>query len=146
MVHHGTLPETTPMSIAAHPCTSPAAGVMHTRPVIMLWTAPMTERRPNTKQSRQSQTRRLVAVQKCVFTTASDASILAAYGAPPLNPVHPIHSRPAPASVRRMLFGGNASLSLAVLGPTCRSIDMLLYIGTFTVMHGRHIELPSKRR
>jgi len=68
--------------------------------------------------SREVQTRRLVAAQMLVFTTAIEASTLAAYGAPPLNPDHPIHSNPPPASISSTLFGGNLSLSLFNLGPT----------------------------
>ncbi|PON53828.1 hypothetical protein PanWU01x14_199900 [Parasponia andersonii] len=47
--------------------------------------------------------------------------MLTTYGSPPLNPVHPSHNNPAPASIRRMLFGGNLSLSLFSRGPTCKS-------------------------
>ena len=35
-----------------------------------------------------------------------------------MKPVHPSHSRPAPASTSSMLLGGNRSLSYADLGPT----------------------------
>jgi len=51
---------------------------MQTRPVIMPWTAPMTEGLVKTIMSRESQTRRLVAVQRWVFKMAMDASRLAA--------------------------------------------------------------------
>ena len=44
--------------------------------------------------------------------------MLAAYGAPPLNPDHPIHSSPAPVSMSSMLLGGNLSRSLGSRGPT----------------------------
>lgn len=91
---------------------------MQTSPVIMPWTAPMTEGLVNTNMSRQSHMSRLVAVQRCVFKMAIEASMLAEYGAPPLNPVQPIQSNPAPARVNKMLLGGNLSLSLPILGPT----------------------------
>lgn len=97
----------------------PAAGVIATKPVIMPWTAPITEGFPKKMRSRMSQVNKLVAAATCVFNTAKDASMLAAYGSPPLNPVHPIHSSPAPANIRRILFGGNLSLSFVDLGPTC---------------------------
>ena len=97
----------------------PAAGVMHTSPVIMPCTAPMTEGFPKKRRSRRSHISKLVAAQTCVFRTARDASTLATYGSPPLKPVQPIQSSPAPASIRIMLFGGNLSLSLVSLGPTC---------------------------
>ncbi|KAG9134504.1 hypothetical protein Leryth_023582 [Lithospermum erythrorhizon] len=51
------------------------------------------------ERSRINQVIKLVAVHTWVFNMAKEESMLAAYGAPPLNPVHPIHSRPAPASI-----------------------------------------------
>jgi hypothetical protein len=68
--------------------------------------------------SRQVQTRRLVAAQMLVLSTAREESMLAEYGSPPLNPAQPIQSNPAPVSMSRTLFGGNLSLSLVDLGPT----------------------------
>ena len=103
----------------------PAAGVMQTRPVIMPWTAPTTEGFLKKMTSRHVQTMRLMAVQMLVLRTAIEATELAAYGPPPLNPAHPIHSSPAPVSVNSILFGGNLSLSFCALGPTCQPhIDM----------------------
>lgn len=107
---------------------SPAPGVMHTRPVIMPCTAPITDGFPKKKTSRSVHMSKLVDAQICVLSTAMDESILAEYGAPPLKPDHPSHSSPAPASTRSILFGGNRSLSAADLGPTCvlqdvRTID-----------------------
>lgn len=97
----------------------PAAGVMQTKPVIMPCTAPTTEGLPKTKVSRMTHVSKLVAVHTWVLRTARDASVLATNGSPPLNPVQPIQSRPAPASIRIMLFGaGNLSLSFSALGPT----------------------------
>lgn len=84
----------------------PAPGVMQTRPVIIPWTAPTTELLRYTAMSRESQTRMLVAVHTCVFSTASDVILLAARWAPPLNPVQPIHRNPAPPSMFMILFGG----------------------------------------
>lgn len=102
----------------------PAAGVIATKPVIMPWTAPITEGFPKKMTSRMSHVNKLVAAATCVFNTAKDASMLAAYGSPPLNPDHPIHRSPAPANIRSMLFGGNLSLSLVDLGPTCDNISL----------------------
>uniref|UniRef100_K3YWZ4 Uncharacterized protein n=1 Tax=Setaria italica TaxID=4555 RepID=K3YWZ4_SETIT len=100
---------------------------MHTRPVIIPCTAPITDGFPKKKTSRSVHTSRLVDAQICVLSTAIDESMLAEYGSPPLKPVHPSHSSPAPASTSRTLFGGNRSLSDADLGPTCvqvvRTID-----------------------
>ncbi|BAS87275.1 Os03g0838450, partial [Oryza sativa Japonica Group] len=96
----------------------PAAGVMQTRPVIMPWTAPTTEGFLKKMTSRHVQTMRLMAVQMLVLRTAMEATELAAYGPPPLNPAHPIHSNPAPVSVNSMLFGGNLSLSFYETGGT----------------------------
>ena len=72
---------------------------MQTRPVIMPWTAPMTEGLLKKMASSDVHIRRLVAAQMLVFRTAMEESILAAYGSPPLNPAHPSHSNPAPANV-----------------------------------------------
>jgi hypothetical protein len=69
--------------------------------------------------SRVVHTKRLVAAQMFVFNTAIEAATFAAYGAPPLKPDQPIHSNPEPASMSNTLFGGNLSLSLFILGPTC---------------------------
>lgn len=92
---------------------------MQTKPVIIPCTAPITEGLPEKNVSRMSQVSKLVEAQTWVLRTARDASVLATYGSPPLNPVQPIQSRPAPASIRMMLFGGgNLSLSFSVLGPT----------------------------
>ena len=98
----------------------PAAGVMTTRPVIIPWTAPMTEGLPNTNTSMSVHTSKLVAAQMLVLMTAIDESTLAAYGSPPLNPAHPSHSNPAPANINSTLFGGNRSRSFVNLGPTCQ--------------------------
>nr|GMD20068.1 probable histone H2A variant 1 [Ipomoea batatas] len=43
VVEPGRLPERIPIMIAAQPCTTPAAGVMQTRPVIIPCVAPITE-------------------------------------------------------------------------------------------------------
>ena len=48
----------------------PAAGVMHTSPVIIPWTSPMKEGFPKIMTSKQVHTRRLVAAQMLVFNTA----------------------------------------------------------------------------
>jgi hypothetical protein len=98
----------------------PAPGVMQTSPVIMPCTAPITEGLPKKMTSRQVQVRRLVAALTLVLSTATDAVTLGEYGAPPLNPAQPSHSRPPPAIMSRMLFGENLSLSLFSLGPTCQ--------------------------
>ena len=102
--------------------TRPAAGVMQTRPVIMPCVAPITEGFSKKIMSSKSHVSRLVAVHTWVLRTARDASALTEKGSPPLNPVHPIQSRPAPASISRMLFGGNLCLSLLALGPTCTPV------------------------
>uniref|UniRef100_J3L5H7 Uncharacterized protein n=1 Tax=Oryza brachyantha TaxID=4533 RepID=J3L5H7_ORYBR len=91
---------------------------MQTRPVIMPCTAPMTEGLPKKMTSRHVQVRRLAAALTLVLSTATDAVMFGAYGAPPLNPAQPSHSSPPPAIMSRMLFGENRSLSLFSLGPT----------------------------
>ena len=63
----------------------PAPGVMHARPVIIPCTAPITDGLPKKTTSRVVHTRRLVAAEMFVFNTATEAAMLAAYGAPPLN-------------------------------------------------------------
>jgi hypothetical protein len=92
---------------------------MQTSPVIMPCTAPMTDGLLKKMTSRQVQVSRLVAADTLVLSTATDAVMLAAYGAPPLNPAHPIHSSPPPVIISRMLFGEKRSRSLFSLGPTC---------------------------
>ena len=104
---------------------------MQTKPVIMPWTAPMTEGFRKKRTSRMTQVSKLVAVQAWVLRTAREASEFTVYGSPPLKPVHPIHSSPAPASIRRMLFGGNLSLSLFSRGPTCQIIYMCMHSSLF---------------
>jgi hypothetical protein len=95
----------------------------------MPWTAPTTEGFLKKMTSRHVQTMRLMAVQMLVLRTAMEATELAAYGPPPLNPAHPIHSNPAPVSVNSMLFGGNLSLSFCALGPTCQPhIDIYVHL------------------
>ena len=73
----------------------------------------------------------LVAVHTWVLRTARDEIVLTAKGPPPLNPLHPIQSKPAPASIRIILFGGNISLSLSILGPTWISSDMICRLLVF---------------
>jgi hypothetical protein len=99
----------------------PAPGVMTTRPVIMPWTAPITDGFPNTNTSKPVHTNKLVAAQMFVLMTARDAIRLEATAAPPLNPAHPIHSNPAPASISKTLLGGNLSRSFVNLGPTYKT-------------------------
>ena len=77
----------------------PAPGVMQTRPVIIPWTAPMTELFLDTVMSKASQTKRLVAVQIWVFIMARDVITPAVNGDPPLKPVHPIHRNPVPPKI-----------------------------------------------
>ena len=101
----------------------PAPAVTQTSPVIMPCTAPITEGLPKKMTSRQVQVRRLVAALTLVLSTATDAVMSGAYGAPPLNPAHPSHSSPPPAIMSRMLFGANLSLSLFSLGPTCQNFS-----------------------
>ena len=100
---------------------------MQARPVIIPWMAPMTDGFPKKITSRVVQTNRLVAALMFVFNTATEAVMLAAYGAPPLKPDHPIHSSPAPASINKTLLGGNLSLSLFNLGPTFNGKTKVLY-------------------
>lgn len=127
----------------------PAAGVMQTKPVIMPWTAPMTEGFRKKMTSRMTQVSKLVAVQAWVLRTAREASAFTMYGSPPLNPVHPIHNSPAPASIRRMLFGGNLSLSLFSLGPTCQIIHMhalkSIHIYSQFQWSYMHISIPIRK-
>lgn len=56
----------------------PAPGVMQASPVIIPWTAPMTEGFPKKITSRVVHMRRLVAALMFVLRTATEASILAA--------------------------------------------------------------------
>ncbi|BAT12306.1 Os11g0105350 [Oryza sativa Japonica Group] len=97
-------------------------GVMHTRPVIMPCTAPTTDGLPRTATSQQTQATMLVVAQMCVLSTATDESVLAEKGSPPLKPVHPIHRMPAPATITTRLpplaVAISSSSSSFLLGPT----------------------------
>jgi len=106
---------------------------MQTRPVIMPCTAPITEGFPKKQVSRSSHVSKLVAVHTWVLRTARDEIVLIAKGPPPLNPLHPIQSKPAPASIRIILFGGNISLSLSILGPTWSSSDKICRLLVFSL-------------
>lgn len=118
----------------------PAPGVMQTRPVIIPCTAPITDGLPKKATSKHVHIRRLVAAHTLVFSTAMDAVLLAAYGAPPLKPDHPIHSSPAPASINSILFGENLSLSLFSLGPTYRNhYDNYFKLRRFIKEKGEHL-------
>ncbi|KAL4378762.1 hypothetical protein GQ457_02G006740 [Hibiscus cannabinus] len=99
IVYHGIDPDITPIRTAAHGSTRPAHALMHTRPVIIPWTAPMTELFLYTAMSKASQTNRLVAVQTWVFITAKEVMRPAESGEPPLKPVHPSHRNPAPPKI-----------------------------------------------
>jgi len=74
----GIEPERHPITIAPHVATTPAAGVMATRPVIIPCTAPMTAGLLKAIISHKVQTRRLMAVATLVLRTAAPASGLAA--------------------------------------------------------------------
>ena len=97
---------------------SPAAGVIATRPVIMPWTAPITEGFLKKMMSSVVQVSKLTAVARLVFKTAAPASGEAAYGSPPLKPFHPSQRIPAPTSDSRMLWGLKFSRSCLRRGPT----------------------------
>ena len=117
MVIQGMVPEPIPRRMAPQPATTPAAGVMATRPVIMPWMAPMTEGRLKNIMSMVTQVSRLMAVQMLVFKTATPASGLAEYGSPPLKPFQPVQRIPAPTSMRVMLLGLASMRSMSSLGP-----------------------------
>lgn len=72
---------------------------MQTRPVIIPWTAPITELFLYTIISRETHTKRLVAVQTWVLRMANEAIPFAANGEPPLKPVQPSHKNPAPPNI-----------------------------------------------
>lgn len=113
----GTVPEPNPSKMAPQPATTPAAGVMATKPVIMPCTAPMTDGFLKKIMSMATQQRRLIAVQMFVFSTATPASGLAAYGSPPLKPFQPVQRMPAPTSMRVMLLGLASMRSESRRGP-----------------------------
>ena len=113
----GTVPEPRPRRMAPHPATTPAAGVMATKPVIMPCTAPITDGFLKKMMSMMTQVRRLIAVQMLVLSTATPASGLAAYGSPPLKPFHPVHKIPAPTSISVTLLGLASTRSDAIRGP-----------------------------
>src|ERR671923_1139434 len=90
--------------MAANGVTKPAAGVIATSPT----TAPVTI--PSTLgllsfQLKNIQTIAAAAAAVFVVTSAFTAKPLADSALPPLNPNQPIHSRPAPKTVRGMLLG-----------------------------------------
>jgi hypothetical protein len=58
-----------------------------------------------------------IAVQRLVLITATEASVPAKYGSPPLKPFQPSHRIPAPTATIRRLFGASISRSRASLGP-----------------------------
>ena len=74
----GTMPEPKPRRMAPHPATTPAAGVIATKPVIMPCTAPITDGFLKKMMSMTTQVSRLIAVQMLVLSTATPASGLAA--------------------------------------------------------------------
>lgn len=116
MLIHGIVPDRKPSEMAPQPATTPAAGVMATRPVIMPvchvrmiceirrskargympWMAPMTEGLRKYRRSMPTQTRDDIAVQMLVFKTATPASGDAAYGSPAHVLIHCLcsHFRP----------------------------------------------------
>ncbi len=113
----GTVPEPSPSRMAPHPATTPAAGVMATKPVIIPCTAPMTDGLLKKMRSIMTQTRSETAVQIFVLSTATPASGEAAYGSPPLKPFHPVHKIPAPTSMRVTLLGFASTRSAGMRGP-----------------------------
>ena len=113
----GTVPEPKPRRMAPHPATTPAAGVMATKPVIIPWTAPITDGFLKKMMSMTTHVRRLMAVQMLVLSTATPASGLAAYGSPPLKPFHPVQRIPAPTSMRVTLLGLASTRSDGIRGP-----------------------------
>ena len=54
---------------------------------------------------------------RLVLTTAVEASALAKYGSPPLNPFQPSQTMPAPIDINGRLCGRNRCRSRASLGP-----------------------------
>ena len=63
------------------------------------------------------QTSSAVAVQRCVLSTAADASAFAKYGSPPLNPLQPSQRSPPPATAIMMLLGVLFMRSFITRGP-----------------------------
>ena len=113
----GTTPEPTPSRMAPQPATTPAAGVIATKPVIMPCTAPMTDGLLKKMRSMIVQVSRDTAVHRLVFKTATPASGDAAYGSPPLKPFQPVHRIPAPTNMRVMLLGFASTRSAGSRGP-----------------------------
>src|SRR5215212_10147252 len=96
------------MAIAAKGVTKPAAGVMATKPT----TAPVTM--PSTlgllsRQLKNIHATAAAAAAVFVVTKALTAKPFAANALPPLNPNHPIQSRPAPSTVRGILLGSRGA-------------------------------------
>jgi len=95
---------------------------MATRPVIMPWTAPITEGFLKKMMSQVVHVSKLQAVAKFVFRTAAPASGEAAYGSPPLKPSHPSQRIPAPTKASRTLCGLKFSRSCLRRGPTHQAV------------------------
>ena len=112
---------------------------MQTRPVIIPWTAPITELFLYTIMSIETHTKRLVATQRWVLTMARAAISFAANGDPPLKPVQSSHRNPAPPNVWIMLFGGKFCLSCECVGPT------YIYISSSSSQSWNHDIFKKKR-
>ena len=142
-VAHGMEPEQTPMMIAPQPATTPAAGVIATRPVIMPCTDPMIEGllqsqrdhesagapRPQVVQQRPGQKRYGRAKVRVddgdagvgrggVRVTTVEAWRVSSVRRSMDAPVQPIHSRPAPSINEMTECGASRRRSISIRGPT----------------------------
>src|SRR5512134_914338 len=97
---------TAPMTMAASGVTKPAAGVMATSPTTMPVTMPSTLGLLS-RQLRNIQTNPADAAAVLVVTTAFTARPFAPNALPPLKPNQPIHSSPAPRTVKGILDGSS---------------------------------------
>ena len=91
---------------------------MATSPAIIPLSIPMMVGFFRKKMSMIIQVSSAVAVQRCVLSTAAEASALAKYGSPPLNPLQPSQSRPPPAMASMMLLGALCCRSFSRRGPS----------------------------
>ncbi len=99
------MPATMPMMSAPTGDTNPLAGVMATSPATSPEANPRAVGLPRCSHSMTVHPRPAVAAAIWVTVNALTACPLANRADPPLNPNQPNHSRPAPSSVRIMLFG-----------------------------------------
>src|SRR5580692_8975678 len=100
---------TTPITIAAHGATYPAAGVIATSPATSPDATPSAVGLPRCFHSTASHPIAPPAAPRCVVTKASAASFPDVSALPALNPNQPNHRRPAPVIVIVRLWGSGRS-------------------------------------